>query len=331
MTLDIFFLELKKAVSQEKIPHKYAEILKHFYEGYRSTLGEKFSLSEEKLFVTYLELASSQCQKPYSFELYHQAIREPLDYYQFGIEILSPLVNRKMSSVLGKEYLPEIKAHLKNQENVVFFANHQTEADPVAISILLEDLSPDLAQEMIFVAGARVITDPLAVPFSLGINLLCVHSKRYIDFPPEEKRMKQLHNQQTMEKMSALLSSGGKAIYVAPSGGRDRPNLQGVFEVAPFDPQSIEMFYLMTQKSKKTTHFYPLSLKTYGLVPPPETIQVELGEMRKAQYAPIHLGLGPRIDMEHIPGNDMKDKHKRRQLRADYIWGLVNQTYSRFP
>ncbi len=100
---------------------------------------------------------------------------------------------------------------------------------------------------MIFVAGERVITDPLAVPFSMGRNLLCIFSKRYIDHPPEQKMKKQLHNKRTMELMSELLSEGGKAIYVAPSGGRDRPNADGVVEIAPFDPQSIEMFYLMAR------------------------------------------------------------------------------------
>jgi len=58
-----------------------------------------------------------------------------------------------------------------------------------------------------------------------------------------------------MELMSELLSEGGKAIYVAPSGGRDRPNAQGVVEIAPYDPQSIEMFYLMTQRAGHLTHF----------------------------------------------------------------------------
>jgi glycerol-3-phosphate O-acyltransferase len=43
--------------------------------------------------------------------------------------------------------------------------------------------------------------------------------------------------------------------YVAPSGGRDRPNQEGIVEVAPFDPQSIEMFNLMAKKSTRPTFF----------------------------------------------------------------------------
>ena len=43
--------------------------------------------------------------------------------------------------------------------------------------------------------------------------------------------------------MERLLAEGGKCIYVAPSGGRDRPNAQGEIQPNAFDPQSIELFY----------------------------------------------------------------------------------------
>ena len=184
---------------------------------------------------------------------------------------------------------------------------------------------------MIYVAGERVITDPLAVPFSLGRNLLCIYSKRYIDHPPEQKMKKQLHNKRTMELMSELLSEGGKAIYVAPSGGRDRPNEMGVFEVASFDPQSIEMFYLMSLRAGHPTHFYPLSLKTYPLLPPPETVQSELGESRTAKRAGIHLCFGKQIAMDDFPRNALQDKHARRQARADHICKRVRDEYLKFP
>ena len=175
---------------------------------------------------------------------------------------------------------------LERGENAIFLANHQIEADPQAISILLENSYPKFAEEMIFVAGERVITDPLAVPASMGRNLFCIYSKRYIDQPPEQKMKKQLHNKRTMELMSQLLSEGGKAIYVAPSGGRDRPNANGIVEIAPFDPQSIEMFYLMAQRAGHPTHFYPMALKTFELLPPPQSIQVELGRSSGSPSAP---------------------------------------------
>lgn len=214
---------------------------------------------------------------------------------------------------------------------MILFANHQIEADPQAISILLEKTHPKLAEQLIFVAGERVITDLLAIPFSLGRNLLCIYSKRYIDYPPEEKHKKQLHNKRTMELMSELLNEGGKIIYMAPSGGRDRPNAEGVVEVAPFDPQSIAMFYLMSKKASRKTHFYPMALDTYNLLPPPETVQVELGETRMTKRGAIHLAVGSEINMELFPNRENKDKYVRRKSRADYIWGLVKKDYDQFP
>jgi glycerol-3-phosphate O-acyltransferase len=328
-----FYTALEHYVKEGSIPPKYGHILEKFYQGYQLAISsrEEPSNHHQELFVNLLHLIKQQCLEPYLFQPYHQQLRQPFDYYQFGLDILKPLVDLPRSSVLGLEHLRTITASLEKGENAIFLANHQAEADPQAISILLEDSHPEFAEKMIFVAGERVITDPLAVPFSMGRNLLCIFSKRYIDHPPEQKMKKQLHNKRTMELMSELLSEGGKAIYVAPSGGRDRPDEKGVVEVAPFDPQSIEMLYLMAQRAGHPTYFYPLALKTYELLPPPQTIQVELGEVRTTKRAGIHLAFGPKIEMEHFPGCDVQDKHERRSARAKYICNLVRQDYAKFP
>src|SRR5579863_8554181 len=136
-----------------------------------------------------------------------------------------------------------------------------------------------------------------------------------------------LHNKNTMELMSRLLQEGGKIIYVAPSGGRDRRDAQGHVFPARFDPNSIEMFYLMAKKAKTPTHFYPLALDTYELLPPPETVQIELGEERVAKRTSIHLGFGPEFDMEQILAGETKEA--RRKARADAIWQTVYDLYRR--
>ncbi len=325
--------KLNSYALDESIPQKYRVILRHFFEGYENALSPHGMNIEDYrgLFLDYLEQVRKQCIEPYVFQPYHERVRKPFDYYQFGVDILKPLIEMDTSTVVGQEHLEPINASLEKGHNAIFLANHQTEADPQAISILLEKMAPGYAEKLIFVAGERVITDPLAVPFSLGRNLLCIYSKRYIDVPPELKTQKQMHNKRTMQLMSELLSEGGKAIYVAPSGGRDRPNKDGVFEVANFDPQSIEMFYLMAQRAGHPTKFYPLTLKTHELLPPPETVQVELGEIRKAKRAKIHLAFGPEIDMENFPGNDITDKHQRREAKADHICNLVRKSYAQLP
>lgn len=307
-----------------------AKILASFFESYKETSEDPHEVTE-RFFITFLERVKEQAVAPYQFQAFHKKLRTPFDYYRLGIDFLRPLIKWEESSVLGQENLEKVKHLLKENHNVVFFSNHQTEADPMAISLLLEKDFPDLAEKMIFVAGERVTTDPLAIPFSLGCNLLCIYSKRYIDHPPEHKHQKQMHNRRTMRLMSSLLSEGGKCIYVAPSGGRDRRGVNGKIELAPFDPKSIEMFHFMAKRSKQPTHFFPMALGTFELLPPPETIQRELGEHRSTKRVGIHLAVGPEIQMQDFPGKEISNKEVRRKSRSDYIWELVKHDYSQFP
>jgi len=291
---------LLKLQADSEFSEKYSQIALDFIRSYARALedsGVEFA-PVVPIFLKFFKFVLEQLRSPHSFEPYHQKVRAPIDYYQFSLDFIRPLIDIPHSKVLGLEFLDLATAQIAKGENVVFLSNHQTEADPQAIAILLGKTHPRLAEQMIYVAGERVVTDPLAIPFSLGTDLLCIYSKRYIDQPPELKAKKQLHNKNTMELMSRLLKEGGKAIYVAPSGGRDRKNGEGHIIPAPFDPNSVEMFYLMAKKAKTPTHFYPLALDTYDLLPPPETIQIELGETRIAKRTSIRFAFGPECDME---------------------------------
>ncbi len=314
---------------EASIPEKYREILRQFYKDYIAAAiasGEPLPVATAPL-VHFLKLVAEQVAHPYIFPAYHQKVRKPFDYYQFSIDFILPFVDQERSRVLGLDHLDTISEQLRRGENVILLSNHQTEPDPQLISILLEKTHPAIAEKIIYVAGERVVTDPLAVPFSMGCDLLSIYSKRYIDHPPELKAKKLLHNKNTMEMMSRLLQEGEKIIYVAPSGGRDRRNAEGVVEIAPFDPPSIEMFYLMARKAKTPTHFYPFTLATYEVMPPPETIQKELGEARSAKRTPIFLAFAPEFDMEKFPGSDHNDKTIRRQNRAEALWKIVNHNH----
>ena len=315
---------MDKKLIPDELPEKYEKILAQFFKDYRRVIG-----SDDTILRLFIQLVQNQLKHPFTFEPYHKKVRHPIDYYKFSLDFIKPLVDLAHSTVQGEETLEEIDKQLKRNENVVLLANHQTETDPQAIAILLEKTHPHIGEKIIYVAGERVVTDPLAVPFSMGCDLLCIYSKRYIDHPPELKAQKQLHNKNTMELMCRLLQEGGKIIYVAPSGGRDRRGAHGEIEVAPFDPASIEMFYLMARKAKTPTHFYPFSLATYDLLPPPETIQKELGEVRTAKRCPIHIGFAPEFNMEKFPGSEENDKTTRRKARADAVWNLVNTHYKR--
>lgn len=312
---------------------KYKDLFLQFYNNYKIAVKKSGSeLSCDSFFLTLLEKVKEQLLSPHPFAPYHKQIRSPFDYYHFGLGLLRPLIDFSHSSLHGLARFKEIQEKLDRKENVIFLSNHQIEGDPQVINLLLEKHYPRLVQEMIFVAGARVSSDPLVIPFTLGINLLCVYSKRHIDHPPEQKTEKQLHNQRTMEMMCQLLSEGGHTIWVAPSGGRDRPDLKtGDLHVASFDPSSVEMVYLMSQKASRPTTFYPMALSTYPVMPPPQTVEKDLGEERAVNYSAVHLWIGPAISMEHFPGSEESDKRKKRERRAHFIWSQVKEAYAQFP
>lgn len=315
-----------------EIDDKLYAILEEFYTSFSQAAlrNGKNPLAFETVITQYLTCVIQESQNPYAFEPFHRAIRSPYDYYRLGLELFRPLIIFENSEIRHAHRIKEIEQYLSKGENVILLANHQTEPDPQVISLMLENQHPHLAEEMIFVAGHRVISDPLAIPLSKGRNLLCIFSKKYIENPPELKQEKQQHNQRTMHRMSEILAEGGKCIYVAPSGGRDRMNKKtGQVEVAPFDAASIEMFWLMAQHSGKATHFYPLSLATYDLLAPPQTVEKEIGERRYAQCAPVLLSFGEEVNMLNFPGSENLDKKSKRQARANYIWDLVKQEYTR--
>lgn len=320
--------EIDALVKKGKLPPFVAKLLRKFYQSYTEAAlqnGYELSAIEPRL-MQLLHFAVKQIGYPYRFEPFHKKITRPFDYYRFGLDFIRPLIDFEQSTVKNVSLLDKIEKQIEQGENVIFLANHQIEPDPQVISLMLEKTHPRLAEELIFVAGHRVITDPLAVPFSLGRNLICIFSKKHIEHPPEEKAAKLVHNQRSMKKMSSLLSEGGKCIYVAPSGGRDRPNTEGKVLPAPFDSSSLEMFLLMAKKGKTRTHFYPLILSTYQILPPPNTVEKDIGEKREAAFAPVHLIFEDEVDLEKL-GEEIPDKQERRKSKAETVSKIILNAY----
>ena len=321
------FIDHKK--TQAIFSEEIAAHLKNFFRDYVKA-GKENGWDEAalgRIFLSYVEQVAKEHVRPYPFLTYHQKILAPFNYYELGINFMRPLVDEKSSFYLGTDTLDSIQSQLNAKENAVFFGNHQIEPDPQLMALLLRENYPKLAEEMIFVAGHRVTTDPLATPISKGTNMLCIFSKKYLDDLPEKKMERIQHNQKTMKQMGQLLAEGGKCIYVAPSGGRDRPGASGEVEVAPFDAASIEMFYLIAKHAKTPTHFYPLSLSSYSLLPPPDRIFQDLGERREPKKAPIALWFGEEIEMEKEATEDLLSRQEKRQLRADLIYEEVKKGY----
>lgn len=271
-----------------------------------------------------LEHATCQAKNPYTFAPLHHAIRAPFDYYTFGLDFMRPLLDLPGSCVLGRQWLEASEEARQHGASVVFFANHQIEADPQILSILLQSRFPRLAEELICVAGSRVTSDPLAVPFTLGRNILSVHSKNHMDEDPDKRAEQQAHNLRTIHVLTELFNQGGHAIYVAPSGGRDRPGADGQVLPAPFDPQSIQLFMLLAQKAGKPVHFYPMALSTYAILPPPSMRAAELGEERYVAKSNVGMACGAPLQFPSLPEMDRKAK---QQSYAQFAWQAVMTLY----
>ncbi|CAB9499393.1 3-phosphate acyltransferase, chloroplastic [Seminavis robusta] len=238
----------------------------------------------------------------YTFDVTHTALRgdaetedgNTVDYYGFGCDFFRPCMDLENSVVLGQDNLKKAMEQLANGDNVIFFANHQSEADPQVVSCLMEKAGyAEQAADMVYVAGHKVTTDPLAIPFSMGRNLICIHSKKHINADPDTKSKKQRQNLQAMSAMLKKFKKGGCLLWVAPSGGRDRRDLEtGEVPPAPFDSKTIDMFRLMGNKSKKPMHYYPMAMVSYDLCPPPDYVEAGVGEQRNVRFVPVGIEVG---------------------------------------
>jgi glycerol-3-phosphate O-acyltransferase len=238
----------------------------------------------------------------YTFDVTHTALRgkpelengNQVDYYKFGCDFFRPCMNLEQSVVLGHDNLKQAMEQLANGDNVIFFANHQSEADPQVVSCLMDKAGyGEQAANMVYVAGHKVTTDPLAIPFSMGRNLICIHSKKHINADPDTKPEKQRQNLKAMSAMLEKFKQGGCLLWVAPSGGRDRRDLEtGKVPPAPFDSKTIDMFRLMGNKSKKPMHYYPMAMVSYDLCPPPDFVDAGVGEERNVRYVPVGIQVG---------------------------------------
>ena len=213
---------------------------------------------------------------------------------------------------------------------MILFGNHQTEPDPQAIILMLEKVYPNWPADDLRGGASRDVRSA-GGPFQHGNQPALRLLQKACRNRPCDKGRENAAQPAHDEKNAAAAHEGGKCIYIAPSGGRDRLNVHGRLAVAPFDPQSIEMSWLIGKKAEKKTHFFPLSLSTYNLLPPPSNVQQQLGEPRHAHCTPLHLAFGPEIEMADFPGAKLEERNEQKKKRAEYIWSLVAKNYDKFP
>jgi glycerol-3-phosphate O-acyltransferase len=316
------------ALSNKELPPQLADMMSTFLDDYsRSNLDAQMPPEVfQKNIVSFFKTVQTAIKDPHKFEPFHKAIREPYDYYKFGNDFFMPLIIDNQSKLFGVENARKIREIITKGENVVILSNHQTEADPQVLSILLEKEGlGDVAENMIFIAGHKVTNDPVAIPFSMGRNLLCIHSKKHIKNPPEDAPRKQAENLETMKCLSSIMSAPaplpGSVFWVAPSGGRDRPNPDTEeFVVAPFDAKAMDMFKIVAMQSKKRMHFFPMAMFTHQLVPPPVDVSSGLGEERSAKRGAVSV--------EFLPETDGLGGLKDKEFAAD-VQRSVDEAYQR--
>ncbi|OIV94435.1 hypothetical protein TanjilG_25497 [Lupinus angustifolius] len=323
---------IRNEVESGSLPPNVAAGMEELYENYKSAV---FQSGDPKADETVLSNMSGLLDRifldvtdPFVFQPHHKAKREPFDYYMFGQNYIRPLVDYRNSYVGNMPLFIEIEEKLKQGHNIILMSNHQTEADPAIISLLLEKRLPYIAENLTYVAGDRVITDPLCKPFSIGRNLICVYSKKHMLDDPELIEMKRKANTRSLKEMAMLLRSGSQLIWIAPSGGRDRPDpTNGEWFPAPFDPYSVDNMRRLVDHSGPPGHVYPLALLCHNIMPPPMKVEKEIGEKRVISFHGTGLSVAPEISFsETTAACESPEKAKDAYSKAVYI--SVNEQYN---
>ncbi|KAL6905400.1 hypothetical protein ACP4OV_003001 [Aristida adscensionis] len=327
---------IRKEVENGKLPPDVASSLEKLYHNYKNALLQNGDPNAYDIMLsnmmTIFDRVMLDVQNPFTFPPYHKAIREPFDYYMFGQNYIRPLVDfRGRNSYVGNISLfHDIEEKLRQGHNVVLMSNHQTEADPAVIALLLEKTNPWISENIVYVAGDRVITDPLCKPFSMGRNLICVYSKKHMNDYPDLIEMKRRSNTRSLKEMALLLRGGSQIIWIAPSGGRDRPDPStGEWYPwqAPFDASAVDNMRRLLEHSIVPGHIYPLSLLCYEIMPPPQQVEKEIGEQRVISFHGVGLSVAEEIKYGDVTAHT-KNVDEGRELFTKALYDSVVNQYS---
>jgi hypothetical protein len=80
---------------------------------------------------------------------------------------------------------------------------------------------------------------------------------------------------------------GGQLVWVAPSGGRDRPTEEGSWQPNAYDPENVSVFYKLGKSARVPVHYYGMAMHTGEMMPPPPTLQKSIGERRQTFFVPV--------------------------------------------
>ncbi|KAH6831433.1 phospholipid/glycerol acyltransferase family protein [Perilla frutescens var. hirtella] len=325
-------LVIQREAEAGRLPINVAQGMKELYHNYRDAVFRSGHPKPDEIVLSNMAIVLDRIfvdvQDPFQFLPYHSAIREPFDYYMFGQEYIRTLIDFSTSFLGNISIFNEIEQKLEQGENVIFISNHQTEADPAVIALLLESTNPFIAENIIYVAGDRVVTDPLCKPFSMGRNLLCVYSKKHMNDDPALIDMKRRANTKSLKEMALLLRAGSKIIWIAPSGGRDRPDpVTKEWHPAPFDASSVDNMRRLVEHAGVPGHIYPLAVMCHDIMPPPLEVEKEIGERREISFHGVGLSVAPRIDY-HENFSTSDDPEEAKSAYSELLYSSVYEQYN---
>ncbi|GAB2273436.1 Glycerol-3-phosphate acyltransferase ATS12, chloroplastic [Dionaea muscipula] len=314
---------IQKEANSGRLPANVASGMEELYQNYRyAVLVSKTPDADDIILTnmsTVLDRILVDVEEPFQFAAHHRAVRDPFDYYMLGQNYIRPLIDFRNSYVGNASLFSQMEDMLMQGHNIVFISNHQTEADPAIIALLLEKQNSQIAENMICVAGDRVLTDPLCKPFSIGRNLLCVYSKKHMYDVPELVDMKKRANTRSLKEMALLLRGGSQIIWIAPSGGRDRPDpYTKDWYPAPFDVSSVDNMRRLVEHASVPGHIFPLALLCYDIMPPPLEVEKEIGEKRIISFHGAGLSVAPEINYSDLAVGVNEEEAKKLYTQALY-------------
>ncbi|XP_028952304.1 glycerol-3-phosphate acyltransferase, chloroplastic-like isoform X1 [Malus domestica] len=330
---------IRKETEAGRLPSTIASGMEELYQNYKNAILQSRNPKADETVLSnmtaVLDRVFLDIEDPFVFSPYHKAMRVPFDYYMFGQNYIRPLVDFRNSYVGNLSIFYEIEEKLQQGHNIFLISNHQTEADPAVIALLLESTNPHLAEKMFldlvlqtYIAGDRVVTDPLCKPFSMGRNLICVYSKKHMNDDPELADMKRKANTRSLKEMALLLRGGSQIVWIAPSGGRDRPDpATGEWYPAPFDAASLDNLRRLGEHSAAPGHIYPLALLCHNIMPPPAQVEKEIGEKRMISFHGTGLSVAPEITFSDITAS-CQNSEEAREVYAQALYDIVTEQYN---
>ncbi|XP_014521075.1 glycerol-3-phosphate acyltransferase, chloroplastic [Vigna radiata var. radiata] len=326
------FAGIKKEVEAGSLPANVAAGMQEVYNNYKNAVIQSGDPKANEIvlsnMIALLDRVFLDVTDPFVFQPHHKAKREPFDYYVFGQNYIRPLVDFKNSYVGNMPLFIEMEEKLKQGHNIILMSNHQTEADPAVIALLLEARLPYIAENLTYVAGDRVITDPLSKPFSIGRNLICVYSKKHMLDDPALVEMKRTANIRALKEMAMLLRNGSQIVWIAPSGGRDRPEAQTREWVpAPFDISSVDNMRRLVEHSGPPGHVYPLAILCHDIMPPPLKVEKEIGEKRIISFHGAGISVAPAISFSQATAT-CENPEKAKDVFTKALYDSVTEQYN---